>query len=420
MATCFSHSETLTKQVAPPGSVSPARPSEMKIALLTGGFDKPYAFGLAMALASKGVDLDVIGSDDVDDPQLHSTPKLNFLNLRGSSRQASLATKIARVLIYYWRLIRYAAVADAQLFHILWNNKVQFFDRTLLMLYYKLVGKKIVLTAHNVNAGIRDSNDSLLNRVTLRAQYLLADHIFVHTEQMKRELLQDFRVPAATVSVIPFGINNSVPQTDLTAAEAKQRLGIRPDEKTILFFGAIRPYKGIEFLVESFRQLSASHPEYRLVIAGEPRKENERYWEQIQRTMNRCLNPKQVTRAIRFVSDNEVELYFKAADVLALPYTHIFQSGVLFLAYSFGLPVVATDVGAIREDLIDGRTGFLCKPCDSTDLARAIERYFDSDLFMTLGQRRQEITDYAGARHSWEIIGQRTQYVYAELLGKRR
>src|SRR5207245_6751110 len=132
-----------------------------------------------------------------------------------------------------------------KVFHILWNNKFELFDRTLLMLYYKLLGKKIALTAHNVNAGRRDSNDSALNRLTLRIQYRLADHIFVHTEAMKSELLGSFGVAERRVSVIAFGINNSVPDTDLTPESAKQRLGIGGGDRVILFFGNIGPYKGL-------------------------------------------------------------------------------------------------------------------------------------------------------------------------------
>jgi len=110
-------------------------------------------------------------------------------------------------------------------------------------------------------------------------------------------------------------------------------------------------------------------------------------------------------------------VYFKAADLLMLPYTHIYQSGVLFLGYSFGLPVVATDVGALREEIIEGRTGFICRPEDSVDLARAIETYFSSDLYKDLNNRRQEIRKYALERHSWDVVGQLTGNVYAKLLG---
>ncbi len=419
MGTCLSSPKTVSKEAAASGTVVPALSVEIEVALLTGGFDKPYAFGLALALASKGVWLDVIGSDDVDSPEMHTAPKLNFLNLWGSKHDASLTRKISRVLIYYARLLRYATVAEAKIFHILWNNKFQFLDRTLLMLYYKLLGKKVVLTAHNVNAGKRDSNDSLFNRSTLRAQYRLADHVFVHTEKMKRELLQDFGVQERTVSVIPFGINNSVPHTDLTPGEAKQRLGIRDSERTILFFGAIRPYKGLEHLVNAFQQLAATHSEYRLIIAGESRKGAEQYLDEIQRTINGHVSRRQVLQEIRYIPDEETELYFKAADVLALPYTHVFQSGVLFLGYSFGLPVVGADVGSIREEIIEGRTGFLCRSCDSADLAKAIEKYFESDLFKNLDSRRQEIREYANAKHSWDIVGEITREVYTQLSRER-
>src|SRR5437588_2639006 len=168
-----------------------------------------------------------------------------------------------RILRYYLRLIGYAATAKPKLFHILWNNKFEIFDRTLLMLYYKMLGKKIVLTAHNVNAGKRDANDSLLNRLTLGIQYRLADHIFVHTEQMKRELLDEFGVRERATTVIPFGINQSVPDTDLTPAQAKQRLGISAGERAILFFGSIGPYKGLELLVAAFQRLVTADPDYR-------------------------------------------------------------------------------------------------------------------------------------------------------------
>jgi len=153
-------------------------------------------------------------------------------------------TKTLRVLTYYAKLIRYAATAEPRIFHILWNNRFQSFDRTLLMLYYKLLGKTIVLTVHNVNAGKRDSTDTLFNRLTLRVQYRLADHFFVHTEQMKNELVREFGLQGARVSVIPFGINNAVPNTGLTSGEARQRLGLPDAERTILFFGNIAPYKG--------------------------------------------------------------------------------------------------------------------------------------------------------------------------------
>jgi D-inositol-3-phosphate glycosyltransferase len=391
-------------------------PAELEAALLTGCQDRPYAFGLAKALVSKEVCLDVIGSDEVDSPGLHTTPKLRFLNLRGSQRQnAGLPKKLWNVLTYYIRLVRYAGNRSPKVFHILWNNRLEHFDRTLLMLYYKILGKKIAFTAHNVNQRRRDGNDSWLNRLTLRSQYRLVDHVFVHTPKMKSELLAEFDVPERAVTVIRHPINNAFPDTDLTPAEAKRKLGITGTEKAVLFFGRIRPYKGLEYLLAAFKLLVSRHSDYRLIVAGEPKKGSESYLEEMRRIISREFDPRQIILKIQFIPDQEMELYLKAADVLVLPYKEIFQSGILFLGYSFGLPVVATDVGSFKEEIIEGRTGFLCQPADPADLARTLERYFASDLYKELANRRRELRAYANVQHSWEAVADLTVNAYAEL-----
>jgi D-inositol-3-phosphate glycosyltransferase len=391
----------------------------LEIGLLTGCQDRPYAFGLAMALVSKGVGVDVVGSDDIDSHELHVTPNLRFLNFRGNQRESiNLAEKLWKLVVYYARLMRYAARSKPRILHILWNNKIELFDRTILMLYYKALGKKVALTAHNINQARRDAKDSLLNRLTLRIQYRLCDHMFVHTKKMKVELCQDFGVTEKAVTVIRHPINNAFPDTELTPVEAKRKLGLRDDEKAILFFGRIRPYKGIEHLLAAFRLLAANRSNYRLVIAGEPKKGSEEYRNEIEQTAKTEFAPDQIILKIQFIPDEEMELYLKAADVLVLPYKEIFQSGVLFLAYSFGLPVVATDVGSFREEIVEGSTGFLCQPGDPAELAKAIETYFASDLYMNLKIRRQELKDYAEANHSWNAVADLTRKAYAEMLGR--
>lgn len=394
-------------------------PQPTEILLLTGGIDRPYVFGLAMSLLSRDVRLEIIGGDEVDSPEMHTNPHITFINLHGKPRQQlSWARKLLKVSKFYVRLLCYTATARPKIIHILWNNKFQLFDRSALMVYYRLIGKRVVLTVHNVNAGRRDRNDSVLNRLSLKVQYRLAHHIFVHTHKMKRELLEQFRVCSNAVTVIPFGINNSVPKTQLTSEEARQRLGIERDEKAILFFGAIRPYKGIEYLIAAFQALAQRDTGYRLIIVGEPKKGCTRYLRDLQDTIARDASRSRVIQKIEFVPDKEIELYFKAADIAVLPYTLVFQSGVLFLSYSFGLPVIATDVGSFCEDIIPGKTGYLCLPCDTADLARTIETYFKSNLYKHLDESRQEICDYAGKHNSWDVVGKMTQDIYAHLLGE--
>ena len=400
-----------------PKSQAHQQGSSISVALLTGGGDRPYAYGLATELIARGTTMDLIGSDDLDSPEFHGQHGVNFLNLRGDQRpEASLAKKISRVSLFYIRLCRYAATAKPKLFHILWNNKFQLFDRTLLMLYYQLLGKKVILTVHNVNASKRDTKDSALNRRTLRFQYQHADHIFVHTREMKLELSQEYRVGESQITVIPFGINNSVPNTELSSEEAKERLGLRKDEKAILFFGNIAPYKGLEYLVSAYHQIAARRSDCKLIIAGRP-KNAEEYWTDLLETIGADVQQGKILLRKEYISDEETEVFFKAADVLALPYRYIYQSGVLFLAYSFGLPVLAADVGSLKAEIVEGKTGFVFRPEDPADLARAIETYFSSELYSNLSGHRREIRDYAMKRNSWTAVGQSTMRVYAKVLG---
>jgi len=389
---------------------------DMSVALLTGGSDRPYVFGLMAALLSKHVAIDLIGSDELDTPEFNNRPGVNFLKLRGDQQpDVGITEKAKRILVFYARLIRYAAVARPRIFHILWNNKFEFFDRTLLMLYYKLLGKKIVLTVHNVNTAKRDHSDSALNRLTLRIQYQLAHHILVHTGQMKAELLRDYGVNKSVVSVIPFGINNSIPTTSLTSRAAKGRLGLTETDKTLLCLGRLAPYKGLEYLIAAFQDLAPKHRDYRLVIAGRP-DHNPDYARTIAELVRPLTGDGRILLRMEHVPEDEMEVYFKAADVSVLPYKQIYQSGVLFLSYSFGLPVLAADVGSLKEDILEGRTGFVFRPEDPADLARAIERFFASDLYSELSNRRQEIKDFCETHHSWDTVAALTLAVYANLL----
>jgi glycosyltransferase involved in cell wall biosynthesis len=391
-------------------------PDRLHVAVLTGGQDWHYAYGLSESLVAQNVGIDVIGTDEVARPELIQLPGVRFFNLRGGQHSnASFAWKSWRVLVYYLKLLRYAVSAEPRLFHILWNNKFAWFDRTLLMLYYRLLGKRVALTAHNINQAKRDACDSPLNRVTLRMQYHLSDQVFVHTEDMKRELVKDFGVSETAITVIPYGINNAVPSKGISGAEARREMGIESHERVLLFFGAIAPYKGLHLLARAFATLVAGDARYRLVIAGKPKGGCEAYLRSVLDKLQATSPADRVTLRIEHIPDTSIELYFGAADALVLPYTHIFQSGVLFLAFRFGLPVIASDVGCFRDDVVDCKTGFLCRPSDTADLTRAIERYFSSDLYRELDLRRPQIRDLVYQKHSWKVVGEMTRKIYQQI-----
>ena len=396
----------------------PTRAS-VHVALLTGGDDRPYALGMASALAGEGIQVDFIGSDALDAPELHTTPGLRFLNLRGDQREtAAFATKMRRIVAYYIRLMRYAATAQTRVFHILWNNRFELFDRTVLMLFYRLLGKRVLFTAHNVNAARRDARDSWLNRLSLRIQYRLCSHIFVHTEKMREELMTGFGVASTKVTVIPFGINDTIPKTRLTPGGAREVLGLPANSRTLLFFGQIAPYKGLDYLVEALDLLGELDPPLHLIVAGKVKRGAEDYWERVRTQLDPLVARGRATCRIGFIPDEEVERYFKAADVVVLPYREIFQSGVPFLAFAFGVPVIATDVGSLREDIVDGANGSLCRPHDPAAIAAAIGAYFTGDLFQHLDERRSAIRHAALKRHSWGTVGGILRRVYESEAGK--
>jgi D-inositol-3-phosphate glycosyltransferase len=385
------------------------------VGLLTGGNDKHYAVALASALAEQRVQVDFVASRDLDCPEVH-VPRIAFLDLRGDQKEdVPFRAKIVRILKYYARLISYAASCRPKVFHILWNNKFELFDRTLLILYYRVLGKRVVFTAHNVNAAKRDSKDTWLNRLSLRVQYRLCACIFVHTELMKRQLIEEFGVSAEKITIIPYGINVTLPEVRLSRIEARARLGLGPDDKALLFFGQIAPYKGLEFLIDAFARLASSDASLRLVIAGKVKQGSGRYWPDLQERLAREGIRQRVIEHIRFIQDEDIEQYFVSADALVLPYTYIFQSGVLFLAYSFGLPVIVTDVGSLKGSVVEGRTGFVCRPQDAGELADTIVRFFSSELYLNLEKRRPDIRRLVGEQHSWTTVAEITAAAYTKL-----
>ena len=152
--------------------------------------------------------------------------------------------------------------------------------------------------------------------------------------------------------------------------EACRRLGIPTDKRNILFFGLIREYKGLDILLEAFKFLG---PEYHLTIAGEPYGSFDRYSQLIDEIPDSDLR---ILKKLDYISDEEVPLWFSAADVTVLPYRSATQSGISAVSYHFEVPMIVTDVGGLKETIGDRGTGIVSEQCSPQAIAAAIEHYF--------------------------------------------
>lgn len=202
----------------------------------------------------------------------------------------------------------------------------------------------------------------------LSRYFLKKNHGFiVMSEKVKTDLLS--MLPNAHVELIPHPLYNHFgDKMDKTAA--RLQLGIDPHKRTLLFFGFIRDYKGLDLLIQSFGALDDS---YQLVIAGETYGDFEKY----NNLINSNPNKAHLHKYIKYISDKEVSLYFSAADVCVLPYKSATQSGITGISYHFELPLIATNVGGLSETIQHEKTGLIVEKPTVDDLTNGIRNFFE-------------------------------------------
>jgi glycosyltransferase involved in cell wall biosynthesis len=155
--------------------------------------------------------------------------------------------------------------------------------------------------------------------------------------------------------------------------QACTELKINPSKKNLLFFGFIRDYKGLDLLIEAFNQLDNS---YNLIIAGECYGSFEKY----QLMIADSPNKENIHVFTDYIPDSKVPLFFGAADVIVLPYKSATQSGITSIAYHFGVPVIATDVGGLKETISHESTGLIVPEAKSHLIADSVKWYFDKSM----------------------------------------
>ncbi len=208
----------------------------------------------------------------------------------------------------------------------------------------------------------------------LTRYFLSGNHAFITLCNAVKEDLLSFDADARNI-VSPHPIYSNFGDKIERAAAAKA-LGLDPQRKTLLFFGLIREYKGLDILIEAFSKLDDS---YQLLIAGETYGSFERY----QSLIDACPNRERIHLFNRFIEDSEVAKYFCAADLCVLPYRSATQSGISSISYHFDLPMVTTAVGGLKEMIGDSGTGLVTDEITPDAIAGCIKTYFGSEDIRT-------------------------------------
>lgn len=317
----------------------------------------------------------------------------------------------------------------------------------------RFMGKQnVVFVCHNVLPHERFPMDRLLVRLVLKS----GRHYVVHAKEEGKELEQIRQ--GADYTVTPHPTYNAFRFEGMSKQQARERLHIRQEEKILLFFGYVREYKGLKYLLRAMPEIirkqteaggreedkvqegenkwkaskvqeRESDKEENRVQEGESNKEDSnvrteksvregnkgeankiRLWvvgefgadrEEYMALISELGIEEYVTVVDSYTPDREVEKYFAAADLVVLPYVSATQSGIVQIAYGFTKPVIVTDVGGLPDVVKDGKTGYVVQPEKPEEIARAVRSFYqdEMELLMTENICREAY------RFSWERMG---------------
>ncbi|MCU0391941.1 MAG: glycosyltransferase [Thermoflexibacter sp.] len=181
----------------------------------------------------------------------------------------------------------------------------------------------------------------------------------------------------------------------ISRKQALKNLGLSADYQYILFFGLIRAYKGLDLLLEALGDDRLKNKQIKLLIAGEPYEDMNKY-EEIIKNYN---IDNQIIKHTYFIPTEQVANYFCAADIITQPYKTATQSGVSQIAYHFEKPMLVTDVGGLAETVPNGKVGYVVKP-NAEEITLALLDFFDNQREQLFGENIKIEKE----RFGWEIF----------------
>jgi glycosyltransferase involved in cell wall biosynthesis len=350
-----------------------------------------YAFQLCRALAQSGADVTLITATEYELASLDAPFRVETsIELWDPKPSGTISTapwavawrklrRVTRAVRYYREWLRQIRrVAELQPDVVLIGDIRFPFDLFPLLLLRRKA-RLLADICHNVQpfqtSGMFDRRR--WRQFLYRRIYHLFDVVFVHFERNRNEFLESFGVPESRVGVIVHGNEDIFRELRTPGVDLRKRLRLT-DEKVVLFFGTLSRYKGTDVLLDAWprvRRETGAH----LVLAGFP-------FHDFDLEAHKQRATEGVTWVPEYIDSGDVAAWMELASVIVFPYRDIYQSGAVHVAQTFGVPTVASAVGAFKDVIQDGVSGLLVPPEDPDTLADALIRLLkDPALAARLG-----------------------------------
>jgi len=380
--------------------------SALKIAIIEpvgghGGMDY-YDFGLCEGLSQSEIDVTLFTSDEteVSKGSVFAVKKV-YKKIYGKDASWIRAIRYVKGTIQALLIcfIQKRTICHFHWFHV---GPLELFN----ILFAKLLRRKVVITAHDVEAFAKGLSVPLF----VRFAYNLCDAVIAHNKVSRQELIEKVGISTDKITVIPHGnylhALGDIPEK----AIAREQMMLPVNANIILFFGQIKDVKGLDVLLEAMRSIVTEFPETILLIAGKVWKTDFSKYAQLIEDFEISSNCR---TDIRYIPDSEVASYYAAADLVALPYHRIYQSGVLLMAMSYRRPVIVSDLPGMLEVVTNKETGLVFKAGDVNHLADTILSAFrNPQLLNELGENGERLMR---EHYDWSDIGKAVAGLYLSL-----
>jgi len=325
-----------------------------------------YTFPLANGLVKAGADV-TLAIDRKSEKENCLCDRIQLFNT--GEKNVSKVRKLLNYIASYRTMEKILKKEHYDIFHTEWYTFSPI-DYYFIHKFVRKYGVRYVSTVHD----ILPFNQKFYDMAFHKKLYALADAVILQAPGNVQRFSELFPELKNKIHMIPHGhMLDYVESSD--KAEGQKKLGIPKDKLVLLFFGQIKKVKGVDLLLQALVILKSKYPELFVVIAGSVWKAD---FTECQSIIDNNDLTKYLKTDIRYIPNSEVKDFYSSADVCVLPYTDVYQSGVIQLAYGYKKAVICSDLSAFTQFVHEGETGFVFSNGNVESLAHAIERAIDN------------------------------------------